>query len=76
MSDSLRPADLDRHSRLGIPADLLNLAHVRRVTDEEARSLLSSRHPGDLAGIVYHYHDPQSGLPSSCRVRRDHPVAQ
>ncbi len=73
MSDSLRPADIERHHLLGIPAGLLDLAQVRRVTDPEARALLSSKHPGDLAGIVYPYADPQSGQSSSCRVRRDHP---
>ncbi len=73
MSDSLRPADIEHHHLLGIPADLLDLARVRRVTDPEARALLSSKHPGDLAGIVYPYADPQSGQSSSCRVRRDHP---
>ncbi len=73
MSVALSPVDIERHQRLGIPADLLDLAHVRRVTDQDARTLLSSTHSGDLAGIVYPYHDPNSGQSISCRVRRDHP---
>lgn len=73
MNDSLRPADRELHARLGIPADLLDHAGVRRVTDAEARALLSSRHPGALAGLIYPYHDPQTGQSVTCRVRRDHP---
>ncbi|HXG73150.1 MAG TPA: DUF3631 domain-containing protein [Gemmatimonadaceae bacterium] len=73
MSDSLRPADIEMHHRLGIPVDLLGLAKVRRVTDLEARELLSSKHPGDLAGIVYPYPNPDSGQLVNCRLRRDRP---
>ncbi len=60
-------------ARFGIDADLLLEAGVRRVTDDQARELLLSRHPGDLAGIIYPYYNPQSSQSISCRVRRDHP---
>ncbi len=75
MSDvaPLRLADLAMFERLGIPPELLEQAGVVRVTDAQARALLSSRHSGDLAGVVYPYHDPAAGARLTCRVRRDHP---
>ena len=69
----LRPADLALHAGIGVPPELLRAAGVRRVTDAEARVLLSSRRSGDLAGVVYPYLSPDTGKPSAYRVRRDHP---
>ena len=43
------------------------------MTDREARALLSSRHMGDLAGLVYLYLDPETARAGTCRLRRDHP---
>ena len=64
--------DLAHHAALGIPEELLTRAGVRRVSDEEARTLLSSTHRGDLAGIVYPYRDPATSQQVTCRLRRDH----
>jgi putative DNA primase/helicase len=70
---NLTVEDLARHQALGIPPSLLEQAGVERVTDAQARALLTSRHPGDLAGVAYPYSDPATGRPLTCRVRRDHP---
>src|SRR5688572_17117107 len=70
---TLTAVDLEMYERLGITPDLLREARVRRVTDADARTLLTSRHPGNLAGLYYPYIDPVSGRVLTCRVRRDHP---
>ncbi len=70
---TLTDADLAAHQRLGIPPELLEQAGVRRVTDYEAREQLSSRHPGNLAGVLYVYCDPATKRVVTCRLRRDHP---
>ena len=70
---ALTAADLDMHARLGITPEILHAAGVRRVTDAEAHTRLTSRHPGDLAGLCYPYIDPVTGSVLTCRVRRDHP---
>jgi putative DNA primase/helicase len=72
VTGSLTPADIELHARLGIDAALLGAAGVCRVTDAEARRLLSSRHPGDLAGVVYPYRDPLTNEERTYRLRRDH----
>jgi putative DNA primase/helicase len=72
-TSDLTQADLVTFERFGIPQDLLDAAKVRRVTTEQARDLLSSPHPGNLAGVLFPYLDPESGRPVTCRVRRDSP---
>jgi len=60
--------------RLGITPDLLAEAGVHSVSDQQAREegfrLSSAR---DLAGIVFPYPDPLTGLKLTSRLRRDHP---
>jgi len=73
VTGNLRPADIELHKRLGIPAELLEAAQIRRVSDGDARSLLGVQHRGDLAGIIYPRLDPVSGRIVGHRVRRDHP---
>ena len=71
---SLSAADLDRHATLGIDAELLARAGVRRGTDRENRELLGlPRHRGDLAGVVYPRIHPATGRPVGYRIRRDNP---
>lgn len=65
--------DVAQHAALGIPEELLTRAGVRRVSNGEARALLTSTHRGDLAGIVYPYIDPTTSKQVTCRMRRDHP---
>src|SRR5262245_52620869 len=71
---NLTSTDLALHAALGIDADLLVAAHVRRVDDAEARDLLGIRnHHGDLAGVVYPRMHPTSQMEVAYRIRRDHP---
>jgi hypothetical protein len=73
---ALRPTDLDLHAGLRIPPELLALQGVRRVTDQEAKELLTSKHHGNLAGVVYPYHHPITGQLLTYRLRRDHPEVE
>jgi hypothetical protein len=70
---NLTPADIKQHEALGITPDLLERAQVRRVDDCEARDQLTSKHSGDLSGVLYPYLSPITGYATTCRVRRDHP---
>src|SRR5262249_17167532 len=67
------PADLAAHAALGITTDMLARAQVRRVDDFDARERLTSKHPGDLSGILYPYLSPTNGHATTYRLRRDHP---
>jgi len=69
----LGPADLARFARAGVGEDLLRAAHVRRVTDAEARELYGMRFNSDLAGIVFPYLNPENGDRWTARLRRDNP---
>jgi hypothetical protein len=66
-------ADLTAHAALGITSELLVQAQVRRVDDLEARERLTTKHPGNLAGILYPYLQPNNGHATTYRLRRDHP---
>jgi hypothetical protein len=70
----LTPADMAAHEALGISAQMLGRAQVRRVSDRDARELLGqARHTGDLAGLIYPHPDPRTGRAATLRLRRDHP---
>lgn len=71
--DRLTEGDIRAHEKLGIDRAMLYRSKVRRVSDPEARELLMSRHPGDLAGILYPYVNPTTGNNWTWRLRRDHP---
>ena len=68
----LTSEDLELHTRLGVPVELLEEAHVRRVTTHDAREL-GIRFRGDLSGVVYPRVDPETRLFVGCRLRRDNP---
>jgi hypothetical protein len=71
-ADGLTPADLSIFERLRIPEELLVQAHVRRVTDAEGHEL-TGRREGNMTGILFDYHDIQTGRVVTRRLRRDHP---
>lgn len=71
-ADGLTPADLSMFEWLRIPEELLAQAHVRRVTDAEGHDL-TGRREGNMAGILFDYHDIQTGRVVTRRLRRDHP---
>ena len=71
---NLTKADLQLHARLGIEADLLAQAQVRRVNDQQGRDVLGlNGKPGDFAAIEYPYVDPITGRRATSRLRLDHP---
>ena len=69
----LAPPDLDRFEQIGVGAELLTAAQVRRVTTDEARQLYGICFNGDLSGIVFPYVNPVSGDRATARIRRDNP---
>lgn len=72
-SAQLTSADLSLFARLGIPAELLAQAEVRRVTDSEAREKFGVRghHGADLGGILFPYNHPLTGVRVGGRIRLD-----
>jgi putative DNA primase/helicase len=70
---TLSPDDLASFERIGVGADLLSEAQVRRVTDEEARELFGIRFSGNVSGIVFPYFDPETRDRTTARLRRDRP---
>jgi uncharacterized protein (DUF927 family) len=71
----LTPTDLAAFSRLGIPLDLLLLAGIQRVADQEAREKYGIRGPAtsDMSGIVFPYLQVATGARVTARLRRDNP---
>ena len=65
--------DLRMFARLGIPAELLAQARVRRVTDSEAREEFGIRGDGNMDGIIFPYFDPSTRSRVTTRLRRDTP---
>jgi hypothetical protein len=71
---SLTPSDLMAFDRLGIPPELLAHAHIRRVTNHEAREYgITGSATSDMSGVVFPYFDPTTGQRVTARVRRDRP---
>jgi len=71
-TNNLTSYDLEVFHRLGIEAELLERAGVRRVTNQEARQEFGVSATGNNAGIVFPYVDAR-GIRHTCRLRRDHP---
>ncbi len=67
---NLTRADVARFDRFRIPAELIEAAQIRRVTDREAHDL-GIRFRGDLSGIAFPI-DGVTGI-TGYRVRRDKP---
>ena len=74
---NLRPADLAMFDKLRIPADLVELAGIERVTNHDARETYGIKGGGDMAGILFPYFDPESMANGRrrtyIRIRRDYP---
>jgi hypothetical protein len=62
-------------ARFAIPPELLERAHVVRVTDDEARKFgIQFSSTADLSGIFFPHFDPLNGdHRATARLRRDHP---
>jgi hypothetical protein len=69
--------DLAMFAQIGVKVELLEKAHVCRVTDAESRELygieLKQLQRADLSGIVFEYRHPTTGQRVSARLRRDNP---
>ncbi len=61
--------------KIGVSVDLLEAAHIARVSDREARQDYGIVGPAarDMAGIVFPYFHPRTGYRTTARVRRDNP---
>jgi hypothetical protein len=71
---SLTPADLAAFAALGIPPELLKQARITRVTHAQARDEWGiKRAYGDVAGVIFPYHDVTGERRLTARLRRDHP---
>ncbi len=74
---NLRPTDLAMFEQLRIPAALVKLAGIERVSNHDARETYGIKGGGDMAGIVFPYFDPESMTNGRrrhyVRIRRDCP---
>jgi hypothetical protein len=72
---TLTERDLEMFARIGVPLDLLEAAHVERVSDRDARERFGIVGPAskNMAGIVFPYDSHVTGLRVTARVRRDNP---
>lgn len=74
-NSELASSDLAAFGRLGIGAELLAKARVRRVTDQEARDIygITGSVTKDMSGGVFPYFSRVTGRRVTARVRRDNP---
>lgn len=74
----LTAADVSMFASIGVTASLIGEAHIRRVSDAEARELLSlPNFKGDLGGIEFPYYGPSSnGNRLTSHIRRDFPEVE
>lgn len=72
---ALNERDLQMFARIGVPPDLLEEAHIERVSDRDARERFGIKGPvsKNMAGIVFPYHSHVTGQRVTARVRRDNP---
>ena len=71
---NLTPADMQMLSRFGISGKLLEQSLIMRVSNDEARELLSvNGRAGDMAGLFFPYFSPITGSRVTGRLRRDNP---
>lgn len=72
---TLTERDLEMFARIRVPLDLLEAAHVERVSDRDARERFGIVSPAskNMAGIVFPYFSHVTGRRVTARVRRDNP---
>lgn len=71
---ALTTSDLQMFAAFGVGQELLNLARIERVTDQEARTACALKAPADmdLSGILFPFYTPGNGAHATyCRIRRD-----
>ena len=73
----LTARDLQMFAAVGVSANTVALAQVRRVTHEEARFVCGLRYRSDhLEGLAFPYLTPHDHRVVAWRVRRDHPEVE
>ncbi len=72
---TLTERDLEMFARIRVPLDLLEAAHVERVSDRDAREQFGIVSPAskNMAGIVFPFFSHVTGRRVTARVRRDNP---
>jgi hypothetical protein len=75
---NLTERDVAMFAKIGVPLDLLEAAHIGRVSDKDARERFGIQGPAsrNMAGIVFPYYSNVSGNRVTARVRRDSPEAE
>lgn len=71
----LTERDIEMFGRIGVSPDLLEAAHVERVSDRDARERFGIQGPAsrNMAGIVFPYYSHVTRRRVTARVRRDNP---
>src|SRR4051794_24973551 len=72
MDLNLAATDIAVFQSIKVPAELLEEAGIRRVTNREARDEFGFHFGGDLDGILFPYITP-TGERVNARIRRDRP---
>ncbi len=74
----LTERDLAMFGRIGVPLDLLEPAHIERVSHKDARERFGIQGPvsRDMAGILFPYFHYLTGQRVTARVRRDNPEVE
>jgi hypothetical protein len=72
---TLNERDLAMFEKIGVPTELLEAAHIERVSDRDARERFGIQGPPskNMAGIVFPYYSHATGQRVTARVRRDNP---
>ena len=73
--EMLREQDVLMFTGIGVSLDLLEAAHIERVSDKDARERFGIQGPAsrDMAGLVFPYYSHVTGRRVTARVRRDNP---
>ncbi len=72
---TLHERDVQMFARIGVPIDLLEEAHIERVSDFDARDRFGISGPAsrNMAGIMFPHYSYLTGQRVTARVRRDNP---
>ena len=72
---ALYERDVQMFDRIGVPPDLLEEAHIERVSDRDARERFGIQGPvsKNMAGIIFPYYSHVTAQRVTARVRRDNP---
>jgi putative DNA primase/helicase len=74
-TNALNPRDIEMFRTIGVSPELLEAAHIERVSDGDARERFGLKGPlsQDMSGIAFPYYSSATGRRVTARVRRDNP---